>query len=361
MRRRGTTGYLAVIVLSTMAVGACGEDDGDPFGATTTGSTTSEIDAGTGPDSGMLDSGPTEDAGPDAGAGRQAGMPLFAPGEVATFPTTIAGSDDSADLYHPNPPDLAQGDYLFPLAVLLQGANVGRQHYSGFAETVARYGFVVVVPDHESSTLMGTGLYSQNQVVPWVLDQLVVESQGAGPLAGKLDVGTMVLLGHSYGGVVGMYVLQNICQLPFCSGGFTRPAAVAGAAFYGTNMKGPLGGPIAPIHNEGLPVALVQGTVDGKASVADAQETFDQIQVPPKGLVTITGANHYGLCNSDNPAGAQADPNVPTIDQAVAQETAARWSAVYLRATVLGDPLDLEYLSTIGPGQDGNVTVVSTP
>jgi predicted dienelactone hydrolase len=301
---------------------------------------------------------PGEDASPDGGTPADPAEPLF--DQAGSYEITIAGAEDPATMYYPDPPDLGTGSYDFPVALLLQGANVERGYYSQFAERVARYGFVVVVPDHETTGMRGTGLYAEPQQTNEVLDQMVTEDQGSGPVAGAIDTDTLVLLGHSYGGVAGLYAIQEQCDFPFCSGSFTRPAALAGGAFYGTNMKPPFGS-IPPVENDGLPVAYLQGDLDGKALLADTQETYDKTQDSPKLLVEIGGANHYGICDQDNPPGAQADSNSPTLDQAVAVETTARWAALFLRATVLADPDAQDYLSNTGPSADPNVTVTYAP
>ncbi len=307
-------------------------------------------DAGTSPDGATI--------GPDAGGNQTNGEPLF--DNVANYETTIAGDEDPATVYHPSPPDLATGDYSFPIALLLQGANVERGYYSQYATIVASYGFVVVVPDHYTTSITGNGYYAEPQQTEDVLAHMTAENQGNGPVAGAIDTGTLVLLGHSYGGAAGLYAIQNQCQFPFCSGSFNRPAALKAGAFYGTNMKPPFGS-IPPVNNDGIPIALIQGSLDGKALPADTQTTFDLIQSPPKLLVLMNGANHYGVCDQDNPPGAQSDSTAPTLTQSVAIETTARWSAMFLRATALGDTNAGTYLSTVGPNQDGNVTVTWQP
>jgi len=113
------------------------------------------------------------------------------------------------------------------------------------------------------------------------------------------------------------------------------------------------------VNNHGIPVALVQGTVDGMANPGGAVQTYNQIQDPPKALVGVIGANHYGECNQNNPPGALKETSTPTIDQQVAIETVARWSAMWLRAVVLNDPKAKEYFFSCGDSSDPNVTVKS--
>jgi fermentation-respiration switch protein FrsA (DUF1100 family) len=274
------------------------------------------------------------------------------------FEALIPGHDDPADVYYPTPADLAPGAYSFPVALLLQGANVDKAAYAGFASLVARYGFIVVVPNHSSSTMLGTGLYVEASQLGQTLDFVRAQNDDPGsPLLGVVDAGSLVLLGHSYGGVAGVNAIRGACQPPSCSLGWTRPEELRGGAFYGTNLRTPLIGTIPNIDNGGRPLALVQGTRDSKAPPGDAQATYDKIQDPPKAIVMVEGANHYGLCDVNDPPGAGPDGTPPTLDQDLAVETAARWSAIFLRARVLGDPSAIDYLESLGDPVDPNATV----
>jgi hypothetical protein len=57
---------------------------------------------------------------------------------------------------------------------------------------------------------------------------------------------------------------------------------------------------------------LIAGTKDGVAEPSITEETYNQIQDPPKVLITVEGANHYGITNQDN---LLRDPFRPTLDQ----------------------------------------------
>jgi len=272
------------------------------------------------------------------------GQPLYA--KTGMTAIKIAATGDPADAYYPE----ATGP--FPAALLMQGAKVDKQHYASFARAVASYGFVVVVPNH--GTLMGPNMVEERLVVD-VLAQLKTESTGSTPLAGRIEAKTLVLLGHSFGGAASLYALQGLCQLPFCLGKFTPPPELSGGAFYGTNLRPPFG-EIPPVKNGGRPILLVQGSADQKALPADGLTTYQKIETGPKALITLKGANHYGITNVNNPPGADADPGAPTLAQEVAIETAARWSALFLRAHVLKDPSALTYLQT-GAAADPNVSL----
>lgn len=51
--------------------------------------------------------------------------PLF--NDVASYSTTISANNDLTDIYFPNPSNLKNGNYSFPIALLLQGANVDKK------------------------------------------------------------------------------------------------------------------------------------------------------------------------------------------------------------------------------------------
>ena len=127
--------------------------------------------------------------------------------------------------------------------------------------------------------------------------------------------------------------------------------------FYGTNFRiGQSSGGLPIIDNDGIPIALVQGNRDGVANPANAQETYAGIQDPPRAFITIPGANHYGITNEDN---LIRETVRPTINQDVAIETIARWSALFLRGTALNDKNALDYVFNTGDALDQNVSVES--
>jgi hypothetical protein len=82
---------------------------------------------------------------------------------------------------------------------------------------------------------------------------------------------------------------------------------------------------------------LIQGNRDGLAIPADGKETFHKIKNPPKAYITIEGANHYGITDMNNPPGAKPEINAPLVPQKDAVEAIGRWSALFLRANILGE------------------------
>ncbi|MBD2006127.1 alpha/beta hydrolase [Trichocoleus sp. FACHB-40] len=295
----------------------------------------------------------------ETAAARFSNAPLF--NDVGSYSTTISANNDLADIYFPNPANLKTGNYSFPIALLLQGANVDKSNYTNFASTVASYGFVVVVPNHQKSLPQFgfTGLLPETSQLNAVLVQMVQEnSNSTSPVAGVINTQKLALLGHSQGGAVGLSAIANLCLPILCEGSFSRPNELVAGAFFGANLRNFNTQEFIPINNSEIPTALLQGNLDNVALPVNAQKTYEQIQNPPKALITVLGANHYGITNTNNPVGARPDIN-PTIAQDVAVETVARWSALFLRASVLDDKDAFNYVYSTGDALDVNVNVTS--
>lgn len=277
--------------------------------------------------------------------------PLFE--EISLYETNITPNGDPADIYYPT---IATETNDLPVALFLQGALVDKAEYSNFAQTVASYGFVVVVPNRiQSFPELGiTGLLPEVSQINSVLTYLESEnSQPTSPLNGILDTESLSLLGHSQGGAVGLSVISNYC-IPFLCNEteFTLPEEVVGGAFYGAFLQN-FEGEFLPINNQEIPLALVSGSRDGVSTPEEIQTSYELIQNPPNALITIEGANHYGITNEDN----FRDPIRPTLEQDIANETIARWTSLFLRANVLGDSEAADLLNHTG--FDDNVSLIN--
>ncbi|MBN3927757.1 chlorophyllase [Nostoc sp. NMS4] len=289
--------------------------------------------------------------------------PIF--DSAVSYSTTIPRSEggiDTADIYYPVLSGKVTDKSSLPIALFLQGALVDKSNYSKFANTVARYGFVVVVPNHVRTAISPTGaitgLIAEQQQVNDVLTYMLNEdSNPSSPVANLLDPNTLVLLGHSFGGAVGIAAIQDNCFPVLCTADFNRPKQLKGGVFYGTNfLMGQGSGTLPVIDNDGISIALVQGNRDGVATPTNAELTYTQIQDPTKALIAISGANHYGITNDDN---LIREPSRPTLEQDTSIETIARWSALFLRGTALNDFQAFDYVFNTGDALDGNITVQS--
>lgn len=295
---------------------------------------------------------------PDAMAATDVARPRFA--STATFSTTVPSTNDPMDVVYPNPADLRTAGYKFPLVVLIQGGNVDKANYTSFAETVAKYGFIVATPNHTRTVFLLTGLYPEPASIIAAFGYLSSEAARSGsPLAGIADTTSYGVLGHSLGSVTGLDMISQGCTSPACPGPFTSPAQLKGGAFYGASLKPLIGSTIPVTNNRNLGVAILQGSVDGQNPSANAQGTYDKLSTPPRAYITVNGANHYGITNTNNPGGSMADSRTPTLTQSVSIETIARWSAVFLLATVSGDPAAKDYVMNTGKTKDSNVSVSS--
>lgn len=286
-------------------------------------------------------------------------VPLFK--YIDSYTTKISANNDIADIYFPKSLDKKISKHSFPIALLLQGANVDKSNYSNFARIVASYGFVVVVPNHQASRpKFGTGLFADTSQIEAVLAQMKLENKNPkSPVTNIVNTEKLGLLGHSLGGAVGISAIANLCLPVLCQGSFKRPKELLAGAFFGANLRNQTTQQFFPIHNSHIPVALLQGTIDSIALPFRAQATYEQIQNPPKILINILGVNHYGINNTNNPVGARTDKSQPILDQNTSIETVARWSALFLRASLLQDKAAFNYIYSKGDALDTNVNVIS--
>jgi dienelactone hydrolase len=310
------------------------------------GKPVSEPDSGTNPG---VDSGtPDATVPPDQGV-----PPLPKPNpDVDMYTTTVAGSNDPANIYFPkgNPAK------SLPVVVISQGAKVDKSNYTKIAKTLAGYGFAVIVPNHKRMVFVDNNFYPETSSILAAFKHVVTEAGTAGsPVNGLVDTGKLAIVGHSFGGVVGTNMIGNTCMFPFCTPPYAVPAELKGGVFYGTSLKGPIG-PIPATANAGRGVALIQGSVDGKNKAADARDTYDKVAGAPRAYILLNGTNHYGVTDTDNPAGADADAVATSLPQAAANDLVGTYAAAFLRATVLNDAAAKAFLQSTAPRTNVTVT-----
>jgi hypothetical protein len=239
-------------------------------------------------------------------------MPL----EITSVPFLI-----DADVYFPK---ASAADDAFPIVVFLQGANVDKSDYSGFGTELARFGFVVVIPNRTPAP-GPLDPFPDEFLILDVLELMIAkDNDQTSLLFGIVDTDRMGIAGHSAGGAAGLFAIGRSCQFPFCGPPnppfpipFPLPPAVKGGAFYGTNTipAFPPGvtDPI-PVNTNGIPVALVQGTRDGISTQAEAEATIAVITGPSELHLILDeerGTNHYGITDVNNPPGAI--PDIPVL------------------------------------------------
>ncbi|MEO3784774.1 hypothetical protein ABGB12_15660 [Actinocorallia sp. B10E7] len=276
--------------------------------------------------------------------------PARADGPVSTYTSTVSG--DPADVYYPT--GISE---RLPVALMLQGAQVGRAHYSAYARAVAAHGFIVVVPDHRRLLFFDNDYYPEQKqaadTVAWMKDE---NYRDGSPLEDLVKTTRLVLLGHSFGGATGLSIVGETCTFPFCTGlTYEMPTQVKGASFFGANNKSPLTGTFATIDLQ-VPTQLVQGVQDGVALPADAETTYTKMIHDPKQIVRVSGTNHYGITDTQNPAGADPEVGPQSLGQGQSIEIAARWAAKFLLAA-MGDEAAADYVWNTGDAADPDVTV----
>ncbi|NEZ55851.1 alpha/beta hydrolase family protein [Adonisia turfae] len=288
----------------------------------------------------------------------------FSDYEVDSYTTMIA-AEDPVDIYFPVLPDPVEDSLEFPIALMLQGAFLDKAEYSNYASTVASYGFVVVVPNNERTIVAPTGdslsglLAEQQQVNETLTQMLLEDTDSSSPVFEIIDTDKMGLLGHSFGGAAGLSAIQeDICLLEFCSEDedYVRPPELMAGIFYAASFRDTFTEEALPVNNDDIPTGLIVGELDGVVPSILSEESYDLILNPPKALITVEGANHYSITNEDNPL---REPSRSTLDQAIATETIARWSALFLRAHLFEDEAAFEYVYSTGDSLDQNVTVIS--
>ncbi len=248
---------------------------------------------------------------------------------------------DLADVYYPA--INAKRD-AFPVVAVLQGALVDKQHYSEFASFLARFGLVVVVPNHfQVLGPPGTpaALFTDQQVINDVLAQMIVEDADTdSALFNIVDSSRLGVIGHSFGGAAGLFAIEGSCRPPFCFGAFQRPEALRAGIFYGTNTFNPAAGNVIDVNTGNIPVALVQGTQDSLATPSEGYATF-QILDGPRRFIPIFGANHYGITDINNPPAVAPSIAAPSKDESepkISQHRSIRlvaWSAGWFLNTHL--------------------------
>jgi pimeloyl-ACP methyl ester carboxylesterase len=277
---------------------------------------------------------------------------------VGEYTLTIGPDGDPADVYHPDPEDLLDGDYSFPVAVFLQGFNVDKQNYSRYARIVASYGFVVVVPNNPRRVGGRTVLTPAATQIDKVAEQMQIENDDPeSPLFDAIDAERLVLLGHSAGGAECLAVCVRACEL-----NPGRPYAVLAGAFYAAGWRFAVeDGPIRPIGADepcAVPTMMLQGTRDSIHRPAQSLDVYRRLRTLPKTLVFVDGANHYGVANENNPPHAPPDHKPPTLDQDQAIETVGAWHGLFLRAAVYEDVAAQEFVYAVGDALDPNVRVM---
>ncbi|CAA0079914.1 Uncharacterised protein [Halioglobus japonicus] len=208
----------------------------------------------------------------------------------------------------------------FPVVILLPGINVGPESYGWLTKGLAEHGVVAVTFTLVAEEMPGYISLTPGLAIPALLPDNYAKSPSAtavgpiledlahmnktGVLAGCLDLGRIVLGGHSAGGTVALLNarpdwFRGICGA-FSYGAHTAAAAAMGYpqdSFFGTPTEVPtllMGG-----TRDGCIAGSAGRYGDGQASPTERVErTFDEAMVDNRAdcaLALIEGANHFSM------------------------------------------------------------------
>jgi hypothetical protein len=232
----------------------------------------------------------------------------------------------------------------FPVVIFMPGINVGLAGYHWLAVALAEKGLVVVtyswiaeeMPGFISLTpgvdltAVSPQTYNTKPTCPTIqpiLDELRhthCETHNKSPLAGLLDLDTIILGGHSAGGTMALQN-GNPAWFPAIKGAFSYAGHTMAATFLGYEA-----GTILPISDQ-LPLLILGGTNDGvieasahRYELKNASATLALEQTFAQGiangqqdkfLIILDGANHFSCVHPiDETTGR------PFLDQPTTQE-----------------------------------------
>jgi dienelactone hydrolase len=273
---------------------------------------------------------------------------------------------DPADVYLPRSAPAVRERFVdaLPAVALLQGALVDKGQYSHIARLIAQQGFVVVVANHarEVPSFPQPVLFAEVDTVNVVYDAMAAaDADPSSPFYRIIDTEHMGLVGHSLGGAVGLYAIAGVCLPGICStdpATYAPPSALKAAVMVGANLFDRRTGELTDLDTSAAAVALLQGSLDGIADAQKARASYEALE-PPRTLVAVEGMNHYGICNRNNPPGAEQDPVDPTLAQTAANRAIARWTGLWLRAHLLDDAAAKAQLDTVSGDAKGVIRLIA--
>lgn len=194
---------------------------------------------------------------------------------------------------------------------------------------------MVIVPDHLRAVppmFPDPVQLTEANVIPSALAALEALDGDANSKVYRIaDVERSALTGHSQGGITGLLAIAKQCVPVICTEPFTLPASVRAGALFGTNSVQM--GSATPVETAGFAVALLQGSVDGRALPENAALTYETLE-PTRALLTFEGLNHFAITNDNKIPGTNEDPNAQTVDQAEGTKQIALWTALWLHAAI---------------------------
>ena len=259
----------------------------------------------------------------------------------------------SIEIYYPTGSSVS-----LPILVLFQGGNVHSSFYSKYAARLASSGYVVYAGNRCDIFIVQYFLYPAvslgNKVLALAKTQ---NTDSSSPLFGRIDTSKIGFLGHSLGGVVGLYAMNKICEFPFCNSDYAFLSEVKAGVFYGSGLGGSFSQSkfYTGSNGKGIPTGYIQGSVDGANKPATGLASYTNA-IPTKVYFAVDGTNHYGITDVNNPFGANTESSTGTLSQANAISKIAESSLIFLDAYIKSDSTALNKIINSSSGIT-NVTI----
>ncbi len=275
--------------------------------------------AGAGP-AGCGDAGPWYSTTPDP--------------DLSYLPLGATGFDESEHVFAIDGHEIRVDAYLpegaaAPVVVFLPGASVVKERYRWLGASLASHGVATfVIQPH---LLFGNSTHTLGTLAAIRADTA---------LAGRVDLGRVVLAGHSAGCLAQVGLTDpGACAQGICAPGDRAPAALRGLLLLGYHNQNVLddASPMAAIES---PWLLISGSRDGLATPEKVERTFERLQDRPTYWVQVVGMNHYQLTDYVDPLAdlALEGDLAPTIASRTARATAATYAIAFARRVLFDDP-----------------------
>jgi len=270
---------------------------------------------------------------------------------------TVLKSAGTVEVYYP---DTATKN--LPVLALYQGGNVNSSFYSNYAARLAASDYVVYVANRCTTFILQYFIYPDASLASEVYDLAKTQSiDSTSPLFGRLDAEKIGVLGHSLGGVVGLFSINGICDFPFCAWATTRLAQIKAGLFYGSGLGESFDKKryYTDSSGKGIPSGYIQGSIDTANTPDSSTKNFANV-ISPKYLFAIEGLNHYGITDVNNPFGAKSETNLSSFSQTQTIDKIASVSIEFLNAYIKNDSASLSKINSGNMGISG-VTTTSSP
>ncbi|MCB1176871.1 MAG: hypothetical protein KDK36_04755, partial [Leptospiraceae bacterium] len=246
-----------------------------------------------------------------------------------------------------------------PILIMFPGGNVHGSYYSKLAAGLASSGYVVYVPYRCTIFFFQYFLAPDINLPSYVLTDAKTQNSSNANLLSRIDTASIGLLGHSLGGVIGLFKMNDICDFPFCTSSTATVSEIKAGYFYGSGLGTSYSSSRYKTTNgSGIPTMYVQGSLDSAFTPTEASNNFKNV-ISPSYLYTLDGANHYGVTDIYSPLLANAEKNSATLSQESGIQSISKLGVLFMDAYLKSNSTSL---SNIQSGSTGvsNMTLTSS-